>query len=79
MLLDVVVKPGCPTCDEARRLVRCIADRFPELSVRVIELDGSAPPPEPVVATPTYLLDGRVIALGNPDVDELARAIRSGR
>jgi len=79
MHLDVVVKPNCPSCDEARRLAREAGERFPDLRVRVIELDGRAPAPASVVATPTYLLDGRVVSLGNPGVEQLARAIRSRR
>ena len=76
---DVVVMPNCPSCDAARQLARAVRERFPELSVRVIELDGRRPPPESVVAAPTYLLDGRVVALGNPALEQLARAIRSSR
>jgi hypothetical protein len=29
------------------------------------------PPPDPVVAVPTYLLNGRVVSLGNPYPEEL--------
>lgn len=77
MRLDVVVKPGCSSCDEARRLARAIAAGWPELDVRVVELGGDDGAAEVVVATPTYLLDGRVVSLGNPSVDQLERVIRS--
>ena len=76
MRLDIVVAPGC---DEARAVARAVQEQLPALRVSVIGLDERRPPPERVVATPTYLLDGRVIALGNPGVDELARAIESRR
>jgi hypothetical protein len=75
MQLDVVVTPSCPGGDEARRTAGDVAARFPGLSVRVIELGDGAGVPEVVVATPTYLLDGRVVALGNPGVEQLERAI----
>ena len=40
--------------------------------VRVIDLDrAGAPPPEGVVAVPTYVLDGQVVSLGNPYPEEL--------
>src|SRR5688500_1957087 len=32
MQLEVVVKPNCPSCDEARRIAREVAARFPGLS-----------------------------------------------
>jgi hypothetical protein len=79
MQLDVVVKPNCPGCDEARWTAGEVAARFPGLRVRVIELGSGAGVPEVVVATPTYLLDGRVVALGNPGVAQLERAILARR
>lgn len=38
-------------------------------------IDGRCQPPPQVVATPTYLLDGKVISLGNPRPDWLVRVI----
>jgi len=73
--LDVVVAPDCRDCDEARTVASEIAVRFPDLRVNLIELDGRHPPPERVVATPTYLLDGAVVSLGNPRLADLVRAI----
>jgi hypothetical protein len=68
----VYVSRHCPNCGEARRLAEEAATRFPGVAVRVIDLDRTpAPTPEGVVAVPTYLLDGRVVSLGNPDPEEL--------
>jgi len=48
------------------------AARFPNVVVRVVDLElDRSPPPDPVVAMPTYLLNGRVISLGNPYPEEL--------
>jgi hypothetical protein len=49
------------------------AARYPDVVVRLIDLDelGGNPPPDPVVAVPTYLLNGRVVSLGNPYPEEL--------
>ena len=70
--LDVYVSRHCPNCAEARRLAAEAATRFPGVAVRVIDLDRTpTPTPEGVVAVPTYVLDGRVVALGNPDPEEL--------
>jgi hypothetical protein len=70
--LEVYVSRHCPNCGEARQLAEAAAARFPGVVVRVIDLDRAAtPPPEAVVAVPTYLLDGRVLSLGNPYPEEL--------
>jgi hypothetical protein len=59
-------------CDEAVRLAEEAAARYPNVVVRVVDLDlEGSPPPDPVVAVPTYLLNGRVVSLGNPYPEEL--------
>lgn len=70
--LEVYVSSHCPNCEDARKLADEAAARFPRMRVRVIDLDGrpGSRMPEGVVAVPTYLLDGRVIALGNPYPEE---------
>jgi hypothetical protein len=81
MRLEIVVAPWCPTCAWARALAEEVRAGFPDLEVTVVELDGRQAPPPGVVATPTYLLDGVVISLGNPRRQDLARllAARLGR
>jgi hypothetical protein len=74
--LDIVVAPGCSGCDEARVVAPTLREQFPALHVEVIELDGRRPPPDGVVATPTYLLDGAVVSLGNPRAADLIGMIR---
>ena len=70
--LDVYVSSECLNCDEAVSLAEQAAARYPNVEVRVIDLDpGGSPPPDPVVAVPTYVLNGRVISLGNPYPEEL--------
>lgn len=72
-LLEVYVSSECPNCDEAVRLAKETATRYPNVVVRLIDLDqlDGNPPPDPVVAVPTYLLNGRVVFLGNPYAEEL--------
>src|SRR5438876_5706366 len=72
--LDVYVSRECLNCDESVRLAAEVANRFGGVQVRVIDLDRSldnGPLPDGVVAVPTYVLDGRVISLGNPYPEEL--------
>jgi hypothetical protein len=70
--LDVYVAENCFGCAEARRLAAVVASRFGRLSVRVVDLEREPDArPDSVVAVPSYVLDGRVIALGNPRQTEL--------
>jgi len=64
--LVIVVAPDCPQCDRARA---------PALRVELLDLADGRPVPPRVVATPTYLLDGAVIALGNPHPEALVSRI----
>lgn len=78
--LDIFVSAHCPGCPEARRLAVAAAARFRALTVRLVDV-GDRPEEKParVVAVPAYLLDGRVVALGNPReadlFDEIADAL----
>src|SRR5262249_9134945 len=70
--LEVYVSSACLNCDEAVSLAAQAAARYPNVIVRVIDLDlDGSPPPDPVVAVPTYVLNGRVVSLGNPYPEEL--------
>ena len=72
--LDVYLSSHCFGCSEARRLAAAAERRFPRLRVRVVDLDREpAARPEQLVAVPTYMLDGQVIALGNPRQRDLFR------
>ena len=70
--LDVYVANHCLNCADALAPAEEAAARFSDVVVRVIDLDlEQEPPPDNVVAVPTYVLDGRTISLGNPDQEEL--------
>ena len=74
--LEVYVAGCCYGSEQARRLAREVARRFPDIEVRLIDLDD-ARPPQNVVAVPTYMVDGVVIALGNPAPEELFAHLES--
>jgi len=80
--LQIFVKPGCWSCGEARRLGAVVAG-LPHVDVEVIELGPERALPERVVAVPTYLLNGELVALGNPEprvlLTRLATAVFTGR
>ena len=49
-----------------------IAQRFPQLVAEIINLDEpNVQPPDNVFAVPTYVLDGKVLFLGNPYRDQM--------
>jgi predicted thioredoxin/glutaredoxin len=76
MRLDIYIADHCENCQEALRLA-ALARTTPGIEVRVINLDTTTEAiPARIVATPTYLLDGRVVSLGNPHPDELFRLLR---
>ena len=67
LLLDVYVSKDCWSCRETRRIVADTKPIYPDVYIRLIELDEDSDgwPPH-IFAVPTYILSGKVISLGNP-------------
>lgn len=76
MRLEIVVAPDCVGCAEARAIAEEVRSKFTAVEVELLEPGGDRPIPSQVVATPTYLLDGTVISLGNPRREALLCLIR---
>lgn len=73
--LAIYVNRYCANCSYALEVAAYIRIHFPQVEVRVIDLETTAePPPDAVFATPTYLLDGRVWSLGNPSRQQIEAA-----
>lgn len=75
-ILDVFVDTHCAGCDEARTLVTEMRRRFPTLHIKLRDGERGKWPPE-VFAVPTYMLDGRIISLGNPSRERLQQQLRA--
>jgi hypothetical protein len=73
--LEIVVSRSCLSCEEARVIAGEMESRFPNIEVDVIDIGEGRRPPANVFATPTYLLDGAIISLGNPKREELISTI----
>ena len=73
--LQVYVTEDCWTCAESRRIVSEIASPYPQVAVELLDLEVDDRP-EHVFAVPTYVLDGRVISLGNPYREQLRQEIQ---
>jgi predicted thioredoxin/glutaredoxin len=69
MRLEIYVGHHCLNCEEAL-LIAEQARAIEGIEVVVIDLDqsGQSAPPR-VIAVPTYVLDGKVVSLGNPARD----------
>jgi glutaredoxin len=72
--LDVYITEECWACAEAQRIVADLSPQFPEVDIELRDLSDERKPSS-VFATPTYILDGRTIFLGNPTRDELSQKL----
>ena len=73
-VLKIFVTEHCSGCVEALRIAAEVARDYPHLKVEVIDLNApEVIVPEAVFATPTYMLNNRIVCLGNPSPAEVAR------
>ncbi len=75
--LQVYVKQGCETCERARKIADQVDAEFPNLAVEVVDVDAAGPGREDVFAVPTFVLEDRILSLGNPQESELQGQISS--
>lgn len=75
--LTIYTMTHCPTCAETHRIAAAIGDRYRDLTIQLINLDQApAMRPPAVFSVPTYLLNGTVISLGNPYLNDLDARVR---
>ena len=74
--LDVYITDGCWSCEEALRIVADITPQFPEVEIELRDMSDERRPSH-VFATPTYVLNGRTIYLGNPTREELGQKLEA--
>lgn len=77
--LEVLISADCAACAEALEVVAQLRISHPRVPVRLTDVDESgwrAPPG--FVGTPMYLLDGRILSLGNPSPAQLRAAFAQG-
>ncbi len=77
MHLEIYITDQCANCQEAL-LIAEQADGIAGLEVTVVNLDapGQRVPPQ-VFAVPTYVLNGLVVSLGNPERDAFLAGLRA--
>ena len=72
--LKVFVEEDCWSCSESRRLIAEIAPQFPQVTMEVVDL-SQGQRPRNIFAVPTYMLNDKIISLGNPYPTELRRKL----
>ena len=72
-ILEIFVLPGCTGCLAASLIAARVRERaLPCVEVRLVDLsEPGAARPAAVFAVPTYLLNGRMLSLGNPELEWL--------
>jgi len=73
--LHVYIAEDCWSCEEARRLVAEMKRLYPDMEIELRDVCDSRRP-DHVFATPTYILNGRTLFLGNPTQEELSQRLR---
>jgi hypothetical protein len=78
MHLEIYISNHCANCQEAV-LIAEVARSIAGLVVTIVNLDepGQRVSPQ-VFATPTYVLNGLVVSLGNPQRDAFLTRLRAG-
>lgn len=71
--LKIYIRFHCTGCAEAQDTAVHIEKTYPHLAVEVVDMDNpTSTIPDNVFATPTYVLDNKVMSLGNPDYRDIA-------
>lgn len=79
-VLKIFITEHCPGCNEAQRVAARVTQDYPHLRVEIIDLDApEVSVPEVVFATPTYMLNNRIVSLGNPSPAEVAEWAKEAR
>ena len=75
--LQVFVKPDCEACSRARQLATQADEQFPNLQVDIVDMNEEPPERDDVFAVPTFVLEDRVLSLGNPQESDLHDEVAS--
>lgn len=72
-ILHIYIADDCWSCEETRRIAADAARQFPQIQIELCNMAQDRP--DDVFAVPTYVLNGRVIFLGNPTRADLAQKL----
>ena len=74
--LIVFVSDHCPTCPDAVDIAKKVNERYSWLEVELFNVDEEEPQDD-VFAVPTYMLDEKIVFLGNPSDEQIAELFES--
>jgi alkyl hydroperoxide reductase subunit AhpF len=74
--LEIYISENCWSCEESVRIVEEVGPLFPEVDFSLRTLHTSEVPQE-VFAVPTYVLEGKVVYLGNPTREQLVLKLQT--
>jgi hypothetical protein len=78
-VLQVFVSGRCPFSEHVESITTAVQCQLPCVLVELVDVETTrAPLPESVFSVPTYILNGRIVSLGNPGarfVEELRALI----
>jgi hypothetical protein len=77
-LLQIVIGSGCAGSDTARAFATDLCGlALPDVTIALVDVtEPEAVRPESVFAIPTYILDGRIVSLGNPEYAWIVALLR---
>lgn len=76
--LDIIVGRRCPICQENLKSLDDLRRLLPNVRIQVVDIDApGATVPNNVIAIPTFILNGYIVATGNPNVQELKQFVDS--
>jgi len=76
--LDVYISDTCWSCDESKQIVADVKPQFPGVTFELRDIRDRRCP-STVFATPTYVLDGQTIFLGNPTREQLQQKLEAAQ
>lgn len=76
----VLVTADCPACERVPDVVAAVRRLRPGVDVTVVDISTEdIPDGVPFVGTPTYLVEERIVSLGNPDPQDLVTILEGWR
>ena len=76
--LEIYITENCFGCKDALKLAEELRKELPAVIIELIDLHKAGKQRRPdIFATPTYVLDGETVSLGNPDPQEIRDQVRA--
>ncbi len=76
----VLVTSDCPACARVPEVLAEVRRLSPGVEVTIVDIAAAhLPDGVPFVGTPTYLIEDRIVSLGNPDPQDLVTILEGWR